>query len=32
MNWKDFLPISPTQWVGFALIALIGAFVGGALL
>lgn len=26
MNWKDFLPLTPTQWAGFALIALVCAW------
>lgn len=32
MNWKDFLPITPTQWVGLALLCLASAFLGGFLL
>jgi hypothetical protein len=32
MNWKDFLPITPTQWVGLLVVALGAAFLGGFLL
>lgn len=32
MTWKDFLPITPTQWLGFVVACLASGFVGGLLL
>lgn len=32
MTFKDFLPITPTQWVGFVLACLASGIVGGFLL